>query len=181
MNRTNVAMTLSILVLSSVCRAETVVDFTADGSLRGWHVEDDSVMGGRSQGALSLTDEGHALFSGTVSLENDGGFSSVQTYFDPIDVSKYRKAVVRVKGDGKRYQFRVQSTAGERHSYVFPFATTGRWQTVEIPFSRMYAQWRGNRLNLPNYPGKTLAHARFFIANGRAESFRLLIDRVDVK
>ena len=189
-----IAIYLAFLPVIGFCQADditsirtehktntVITDFTKGNNLKEWHVEDDFVMGGKSQGSLTISKEGHALFSGKISLENGGGFSSVQTFFEPIDVSDYSKALLRVKGDGKRYYFRVQSTLQERHSYVLPFNTTGQWQIVEIPFNQMYAKWRGNRLSLPNYPGKTMAHTRFLIANGRAESFELLIDSVVLK
>jgi hypothetical protein len=37
----------------------------------------------------------------------------------------------------------------------------------------MYAVRRGDRLDIPDYPAKTMSQARFMIANGRAEAFRL--------
>jgi hypothetical protein len=58
-------------------------------------------MGGRSQGTFSINDDGHAVFSGYVSLDNDGGFSSVQHYFDPIDISRYRSAYLQYDADFK--------------------------------------------------------------------------------
>jgi hypothetical protein len=39
----------------------------------------------------------------------------------------------------------------------------------------MYPMRRGDRLNIPDYPAKTMAQVRFMIANGRAESFQLKI------
>lgn len=156
-------------------------DFRREPDRERWQVEDDVVMGGRSQGDFYVDGEGNGIFSGVVSLENDGGFSSVQAYFEPIDVSAYRVAVLRVKGDGKRYQFRVESVPGERHSYIHHFQTSGEWETIEIPLADMVPMHHGNRLDLPNYPGKTMSHARFMIANGQAEAFRLEIDRVSLR
>jgi len=162
--------------------AEMVIfPFSGEMPVGGWQVEDDAVMGGVSEGAFRLNEKGHVVFSGTVSLENNGGFSSVQYDFKPIDVSAYGKAVLRIKGDGKQYQFRIESGANDRHAYVYPFETTGKWQTVEIPFNKMYPQWRGNRLDLPNFRGDVVRHVRFLIANGRAESFRLEVESVTLR
>lgn len=158
-----------------------LIDFNESADLGGWRVQDDVVMGGRSKGTIMVNSAGHAVFSGGVSLENNGGFSSIQWFFDPIDVSRYRTAVLRLKGDGKRYQFRVQSTREQRHSYAQYFETSGEWETIEIPMAEMYPVFRGNRLNLPNYPLDTLAHVRFLIGNGREESFRLEIDKISLK
>ncbi|HKL21846.1 MAG TPA: CIA30 family protein, partial [Tichowtungia sp.] len=156
-------------------------DFSNSTAAGGWRVEDDVVMGGVSRGRFFINDAGNGVFSGNVSLENNGGFSSVQHDFDPIDVSAYSTAMIRLKGDGKRYQFRVESDRRERHAYVYTFQTTGEWQTVEIPLREMTPQFRGRRLNLPNYPGRTMVQARFLIANGVAESFRLEIDNIRLK
>lgn len=158
-----------------------ITDFKAEIGLTEWEVEDDVVMGGRSQGTFEISTAGHAIFSGKVSLENNGGFSSIQRDFDAINVSNYEKAYIRVKGDGKRYQFRVKSSTRERPSYIYEFDTDGSWQTIEIPFAEMAPRFRGNRLKMPNYPGQTMAHMRFLIANGNAESFQLTIDKIWLK
>ena len=155
-----------------------VFDFSVDADHSGWEVEDDIVMGGRSKGAFSINDEGNGVFSGVVSLENNGGFSSVQHYFAPINVSPYHTAFIRLKGDGKRYQFLVEADRDGRHYYVYEFQTTRAWQTVEVPLAKMYPVYRGERLGIPNYPGQTMAQVRFLIANGKSESFHLEIDKI---
>jgi hypothetical protein len=132
-------------------------------------------MGGVSKGTFTRDPDDHAVFSGEVSLENDGGFSSVQCYFGPIDVSSYRTAVIRLKGDGKNYRFIVESEKDARHNYVANFKTSGEWQEIKIPLRKMYPVRRGDRLDLPDYSGKSMAQVRFMIANGRAETFRLQI------
>ena len=152
--------------------------FRQDADMSGWEIQDDVVMGGRSQGALALNEAGNAVFSGTVSLENDGGFSSVQLAFEPIDVSKYSAIVLGLKGDGKTYQLRVDATPDARHSYAGDFQTSGDWQTIEIPFADLFAIRRGDRLDLPNYPGQTLAQIQILIGNGTPESFRLELDKI---
>lgn len=157
---------------------KTLFDFADPAAMRGWHIEDDGVMGGVSKGTFTRDRNGYAIFSGKVSLENDGGFSSVQCYFDPVDVSSYRTAVLSVRGDGKSYRFIVESEKDARHHYVANFETTGEWQEIRIPLRQMYPVRRGNRLDLPDYPGQTMAQVRFMIANRKAESFRLQIASV---
>ena len=157
---------------------KVLFDFSDSAAMRGWQIEDDGVMGGVSKGTFTRDPEGHAAFSGKVSLENDGGFSSVQCYFDPIDVSSYRTAVIRVKGDGKNYRFIVESEKDARHYYVANFETTREWQEIQIPLRKMYPVRRGDRLDLPDYPGQTMAQVRFMIANRKAETFRLQIASV---
>lgn len=162
-------------------RELVIVDFNEGMDPSGWNVEDDVVMGGRSRGAFAINEDGHGVFSGDVSLENNGGFSSVQYYFDPVDVSPYRTACLRVKGDGKSYRFLVESERDARHYYVYEFQTTQDWQIIEVPLADMYPVRRGDRLTIPNFPGANLAMVRFLIGNKKAESFRLEIDSIWLK
>jgi hypothetical protein len=156
-------------------------DFTPDTPARSWRIQDDVVMGGRSDGRFTITEEGHGRFYGHVSLENNGGFSSVRHYFaEPSSFADRSHFVLRVKGDGKRYQFRVQP-AGERYSYIYEFATSGEWETIEAPFGEMYAAFRGRRLDLPNYAGGAVQEMRLLIGNKKEQDFELLIDKIEVK
>lgn len=155
-------------------------DFTPTSDLSGWTVVNDGVMGGRSRGYFSLDAEGHGVFRGEVSLENNGGFSLVRYRFQPMEVAGYQKFAIRLRGDGKRYQFRVQADSGEWYHYVTYFQTNGDWQEVEIPFRALSPRFRGRNLEGANYGGERLAEIGFLIGNKRAEAFRLELDWVRV-
>ncbi|OAV45858.1 hypothetical protein A3850_008725 [Lewinella sp. 4G2] len=158
----------------------TITDFT-DNNL-GWSIQDDRVMGGVSRGNAELTETGHLRFWGTVSLENNGGFSSVQSNYDQTyDLEGTKKFVLRVKGDGKDYTFRVKRARSERHSYAHTFPTTGEWETVEIPFGELTPTFRGYTPNLPAYAGEPINQLRFLIGNKKPQDFELLVDRVGVE
>jgi NADH dehydrogenase [ubiquinone] 1 alpha subcomplex assembly factor 1 len=182
---------LKILTLAIICvlsltpshaePAKVLFDFADPAAMRGWQVEDDGVMGGVSRGNLTHNEAGHAIFRGEVSLENNGGFSSIQNNFAPLDVSKYQHAIIRLKGDGKDYRFIVESDTNARHYYVAEFTTNGEWQEIKIPLRAMYPVRRGDRLNIPDYPAETMSQVRFMIANGRAESFQLEIASIKLE
>lgn len=159
----------------------TLYTFDTKESINEWQVEDDTVMGGRSQGHLSYSEEGHAKFHGKVSLENNGGFSSIQTDFDKKDVSEFSHVKLRVKGDGKAYNFRVKESADQRHSYTQEFQTSGEWETIILNFEDFTPTYRGETPDLPNYSGNTMSHARFLIGNGKEQSFELLIDSISLE
>lgn len=158
-----------------------IYDFNLENGAENWRVVDDVVMGGRSDGNFTVNEAGHGVFSGRVSLENNGGFSSVRYRFDNQEVSGYEKVVIRLKGDGKRYQFRVKTNTGDRHSYIAYFETSGDWETIEIPLSEMYPTFRGRELNMPNFPGESMEEIAFLIANYKPEQFRLEIDYIHLK
>lgn len=156
-------------------------DFDADTDPAAWRVVDDGVMGGRSRGHFAVTEEGHGRFRGEVSLANDGGFSSVvHALAAPVDVGGARAFRLRVKGDGSTYALRVKSAPGQRHAHGARFATTGAWQTVEVPFAEMTVAFRGRPVDVPNYAGEPVRELRLLIGNGRAERFALLIDWIGV-
>jgi len=119
---------LLISVVFIMSDSKPIHDFTEKSSLDGWRIVDDGVMGGRSQGDFHIDEDGHGHFSGTISLENNGGFSSLRYRFKEIDVSNYSKIVLTVKGDGKDYQFRVKHNRRSYHSYINYFETDGTWQ-----------------------------------------------------
>lgn len=155
-------------------------DFNSSSELLRWAIVDDVVMGGRSDGHIVINEEGNGVFYGEVSLENNGGFSSVRYNMKPMALEGQTKAVIRLKGDGKTYQFRVKSNRGDRHSYIHSFETTGAWQTLEIPLNEMYPSFRGRKLDMPNYPAEALSEICFLIANYRAEEFRLELDEISL-
>ncbi|MGD9781735.1 MAG: CIA30 family protein [Kiritimatiellia bacterium] len=166
---------------SAVPGNHTLFQFSQDADIGGWKIEDDAVMGGRSQGRFSVNEAGNAVFAGDVSLENDGGFSSVQYDFGPIDVSAYRAVHLGLKGDGKRYQLRLDSQKNARHSYACDFETSGGWEEIVVPFADFHAIRHGDRLDRPNFPGQTMARIQILFGNGKPESFQLEIDRIWLK
>ncbi|WP_040506616.1 CIA30 family protein [Gillisia limnaea] len=156
-------------------------DFSSTDDWSGWEVENDVVMGGNSSSKLERSVEGNAVFKGAVSLENNGGFASVQYHFDSKNIKGYEKAHIQLKGDGKDYQFRIKTNLNDRASYVYTFKTTGDWQTVEIPLNQMEPTYRGNKLDKPNFNADKIQEIRFLIGNKKAEDFRLEIDQIELK
>lgn len=158
-----------------------IFDFDKNADIQNWRIVDDVVMGGRSSGSFTLSPEGHGLFEGRVSLENNGGFSSVRYGFEKMNVNANSKIVITLKGDGKPYQLRVKEDAGTRHSYVTSFATSGEWQEIAIPLADMYPVFRGRKLDLPNFAHRQIEEIVFLIGNKENENFKLLLDKVELK
>ena len=53
-----------------------LVDFSPSTTTE-WRVVNDGVMGGLSSSTMSATEVGTGVFSGRLSLENNGGFASI--------------------------------------------------------------------------------------------------------
>ena len=100
-----------------------------------WRIINDNVMGGISNSTMSQNSSGELVFKGSVSLENNGGFSSVRYGFDAIKVNPQSIVSIRLKGDGKDYQFRIKDKSNAYYSYIITFKATGKWETINIKLS----------------------------------------------
>jgi len=154
-------------------------DFSQTSSKSDWQIVDDVVMGGRSDGSFSINQNGIGIFSGKVSLENNGGFSSVRHSLN-AKVVPHTKIKITLKGDGKSYQFRIKSSLYDRHSYISEFTTTGNWEEIVIPLSKMYPAFRGRKLEIPNFNSDQISELAFLIGNKKPESFRLEISKIEL-
>lgn len=160
--------------------AQILFDFQSNPNPKNWYIIDDVVMGGRSSGQFGITQEGFAKFFGKVSLENNGGFSSIRYAIPMTRVNPENKIRVQLKGDGSRYQFRIKQKRGEYYSYIARFETTGDWQTLEFQLKNLYPTFRGRRLNLPNFDHNTIEEITFLIGNKVAQKFELTISKIEL-
>lgn len=156
-------------------------NFSATEDWSEWKTVNDVVMGGNSTSQLESSTSGNGIFTGSVSLENNGGFASLRYRFEAKDIEDYRKANILLKGDGKKYQFRMKADPEDRASYIYTFETTGDWQTVEVPLKEMQPVYRGKKLDLPNFSSHTIQEIRFLIGNKKAEAFRLEINKIELQ
>jgi len=172
---------LLTLGLSTKSNMKEIYTFPSQTNIREWRIVNDGVMGGISKSSLVLSDAGYGQFSGRVSLANNGGFASIQLNTS-IKLSEEKKFIVlRVKGDGKRYEFRLKGKISQSESYVHQFTTKGEWENIKLAISEFYPQFRGRKLNIPNFNFKSIEQVSFLIANNKEEDFELLIDYIGLK
>jgi NADH dehydrogenase [ubiquinone] 1 alpha subcomplex assembly factor 1 len=169
------------LIMATTLSNLVLFDFAENKDTGKWMVVNDGVMGGLSKGTFTAGESGTAVFKGTISLENNGGFSSVRCNTGKIDVEGFTTLELHLKGDGKKYQVRIQENSSDYWSYIYYFQTSGAWETIKIPLAEMYPSFRGRKLNLPNYSGKTMVELTFLIGNSKAESFNLELRRAELK
>jgi len=129
--------------------ADTMIlfDFRQEESVGPWQRLNDTVMGGVSESDLKLTGE-FAVFSGMLSLENNGGFASVRSVPEQVNLSDYDAIALRLRGDGKRYALRLRTDPGwDGITYHASFDTVaGEWIEVVVPFEDLQPQFRGRRV-----------------------------------
>ncbi|MDI1317886.1 CIA30 family protein [Flavobacterium sp.] len=158
-----------------------IYNFSTKSNSRDWRIIDDGVMGGKSQGNFSIDEKGNGVFEGAVSLENNGGFSSVRYQFDKVQVTPASRICLFVKGDKKEYQFRIKDNANSYYSYITTFKTSGEWEEIEIPLKDLYPSFRGRTLDLPNFSSKSFEEIVFLIGNKKNENFKLILDKIELK
>ncbi|MGB3516035.1 MAG: CIA30 family protein [Elainellaceae cyanobacterium] len=118
-----------------------------------WGALDDVVMGGVSQSGIRLVGTS-AVFAGTVSTANSGGFASIRTrnFTPPLDFSGHAGVRLRLRGDGQRYKFMLRmADTWDSVAYCYSFDTRADdWMTVRIPFEELIPVFRAK--TVPNAP-----------------------------
>lgn len=101
-----------------------LLDLDDAGEVASWSTVNDPVMGGMSTSRVTFGNGG-LVFSGSISLQNNGGFASARSPQDP-DLGRRATGAkslrVRALGDGKTYLLKV-GIDGQRWSYAQRFAT----------------------------------------------------------
>lgn len=160
--------------------SKMIFNFAPESDIQRWTVINDIVMGGRSSGTFYLNSEGMGVFEGKVSLENNGGFSLLRYRPSKLCTKEFTHITIRLCGDGKKYQFRIKSDSDDDYSYVFYFVTSGGWQDVVIPLKEMYPSFRGKKLDRANFSGGYIEEIGFLIGNKEEETFKLLLDKIEL-
>jgi hypothetical protein len=159
--------------------ARMITDFSTKDTGLTWQTVNDTVMGGLSRSRIEVSDRGIARFSGTLSLENNGGFASVRSAGNLPDLTGYEALVVRAKGDGRSYQFRVRTGTGWRvPDYRAGFTTRkGAWQEHYLPFADFVPGWRGRRLRgVPPIDSAKIQSLGILLGDKKPGGFELSID-----
>lgn len=158
---------------------QTLMDFTDPACQAVWQPINDGVMGGQSRGGPQFSD-GMLCFSGSISLANNGGFASIRARDQDHDLSAFDGVLLRVKGDGRTYQFRLYTDTrdhGSRIAYTSAFPTVrGTWQELHLPFSQLQATLRGRKLPGPAFDSTRIAELGFLLADKREGAFQLSVE-----
>lgn len=164
-----------LLLTMTLNAAEPVVVFDADHPL-DWQIVNDTVMGGVSRSQVGRESDGHLIFTGHVSLENNGGFASVRSAPSTLGLAGTTALQVRLRGDGKRYKLTARTDDGfDGPNYQAAISTqAGEWQTVEVPMTTFVPSFRGRRVTgAPPLAGERIRSLGFLISDQQAGPFRL--------
>lgn len=161
--------------------ARSICSFHDAEAIRQWVAVNDNVMGGLSTGTASLTGDGCLHFSGKVSLENNGGFASIRTLPGEFELGDFEGVRIRVKGDGRTYQFRIR-TDDEYDGIAFKhdFSTSpDKWVIINLPFASFEPTFRGRVLQgVKPLAASEIQQIGFLVADKAAGPFSLIVDEI---
>jgi monofunctional biosynthetic peptidoglycan transglycosylase len=143
-----------------------------------WRVVNDGVMGGISQSNIYLNEVSNIIFAGNVSLENNGGFASIRMGYDGSQLKETTKFLLRVKGDGNIYKFRL-NMSGSYANYSADFKTVkDQWMDIEIPIESFKPYYFGRSTRAPKLKVHRVNSLGILISDKQAGNFALEIEYI---
>jgi peptide methionine sulfoxide reductase msrA/msrB len=146
-----------------------------------WEFVSDRVMGGVSSGKMTYVteDERSSMhMTGSVSLDNNGGFIQARTNLNPkgrsFDARRFVGIKLRVKGNNQQYavHMRTSQTRLPWQYYQAVFSTNEQWQEIKIPFTLFKPYSLQSPLNTRTL--KTIA----IVATGREFQANIFVDEI---
>ena len=156
-------------------------DFADQSDVSDWSNQNDAVMGGVSDSATTWLD-GHMVFSGNLSLDNNGGFTST---FGPINdqlptlMSGAKAIVVTARGDGKTYLMQIRNYDNTR--YIQRFTTVADVeQDYVLPLTDFESvDWRLSVIpNAAPIDTTTIGQIGFYLLDKQVGPFELAISSI---
>lgn len=134
---TTTTTTLTTISESPIRSTDVLFDASRDGAV-GWFVQNDTVMGGVSSSSVEV-DGSDMVFSGNVSLDNNGGFASLRGPIIEQRSDRNGNALsIDATGDGRVYLIQVRTPTD---SYITRYVPGDG--PVALPFSDFTAaSWR---------------------------------------
>lgn len=176
-----VLILLSMALYADTALGQSITEFDGKDGME-WQVVNDGVMGGLSEGKLTLNPSGTMKFSGMLSLENNGGFSTFRSGDLKLDLSGDLGLLMRVKGDGRTYQARLATDAlfrGMEVSFAAEFATKkGEWIEVKVPFASFKGTFRGLDLPKEKLDPAKVRRVSILLGDKKQGPFELEIDSI---
>ncbi len=176
---------LLLLLLMTACASNPPMFSFAEekSSGRSWMIVNDGVMGGLSTAQMTFTDAGTAYWTGNISLENNGGFSSIRSPKSLYELGKYKGIKVRMKTDGRDYGVTLSTARrfnGISYTHYFP-TQKDEWTEVEIPFDLFVGKMFGTALpQIPELDPDAIREVGIILYDKQSGPFQVEVDYVDV-
>ena len=160
-----------------------VFGFLTAGTADSWRVTNDTVMGGVSKGELSWT-EGVLVFTGELSLANNGGFASIRSpQIDPQRAVNWARRTgpnVKVDGDGRTWTVELR-TDDNTGGWIKSFPTSPDGLTdVELPWAsfRPVTRFLEPRATAEPLDPARIVSLAFYLVDGIEGPFKLIVHSI---
>ena len=155
-------------------------DFGVGKDFGKWSIVNDGVMGGLSQSKARL-DADALLFTGNVSLQNNGGFVSLRSPMGKYDLSAYNYCEIRFRSDtSRKFEILIEK---DTPFYLPKFrakfgAGSKDWETITIPLRDFEISKMGSTIQQGIDPVRLqdIQRIGFILADKQEGSFQLWID-----
>lgn len=171
-----------LLAISLATTKEPIkIDFGLEKDGARWGVTNDTVMGGRSGAKAKLT-KNSVSYTGNISLENNGGFSSFKSPYTRIDLTDYEYLEMRIKSKGSQFAFTLEMSTQFYRPYYKQLveAQSEDWETIKLKMSdfKLYRMSRTNGQSLTAEDAARLIRIGFISDDKREIDFDLEIDYI---
>lgn len=159
---------------------KTIASFLEEVSLESWTSVNDGVMGGVSRGGFKRSEQGTLLFTGELSLENNGGFASVRMKPGDLGLEGSSGILVKARGDGRTYwvDLRIADQMAASSYRAYLPTTAGEWNETLIPLKDFKLQAFGRGLSSKPVNPAAIVSAGFTLADKKEGPFSLEIEYV---
>lgn len=175
------------ITIASLCfpgpliAAESVIaSFEKAEALESWKSVNDGVMGGVSKGGFKRSDQETLLFSGELSLANNGGFASIRMIPSDLKLAGTSGIVIKARGDGRTYwvDLRLSNQPAASSYRAYLETTAGEWKETQIPYQEFKLQAFGQDLPSKEINPESINSVGFTIADKKEGEFSLEIASV---
>lgn len=179
-----ISIIIAWLAIISLLFSFPSVNFGLQTGGQNWQVINDGVMGGLSEGAAQLTNNS-LVFKGSISLENNGGFSSLKSPFQQTDLSTYETIEIRLRTPAQSFAFTLETSEYFfqpyfKQEFVSP---SHEWEIIRLPLSNFKAYRLGDATgnSLTSTDLEQIIRIGFIKADKITGDFTLEIDYITFK
>lgn len=166
---------------ASEFRCLTIANFESDQANAKWLVVNDDVMGGRSFGDRSFSDQTMA-FTGTIDTDG-GGFSSLRLPLAEGALTGFDRVLFRARSDGRSYRLTFADGLDNRNRRVsfrapLEFTTAGAWETVTVYLDALVAEVFGQPVAADPFVPELATRIGIMLSDGVDGEFNLEVDHI---
>jgi monofunctional biosynthetic peptidoglycan transglycosylase len=137
-------------------------------------------MGGLSSSKV-LVENDKIIFTGNVSLKNNGGFASLRSPVKDYNFKNFSGIEIKIKGDGKLYSISMKETSYfTGYFYTASFETKAdEWMTIKLTFDKFKLYYFGRKINSNSrVPLENIKEISFLIGDKQEGNFVVVIDYI---